>query len=97
MTFRTLLNGHDTAEIICPIKKEVVRTLRRIGFTSVQIECADGTKTYVQLETPIRYEPWVFDRGNLLFNCPLTRNAKLCTEMDIIKFKDGTQKLIQPS
>lgn len=96
MTFETLLKGHVGAEIVCPIKNQVVRTLTRIGEFSVQVKCADGTVTCVALATPIRYEPWALDRGNMLFDCPLCDNAKLCTEMDTIRYADGTKALITP-
>ena len=98
MTFASLMNGHTSAEIRCPFRGEVVRRLTVKG-DMVEVD-AMTIKVDVRLETIITYEPWCMDRGSLLFYSPnLPQHvpvAKLCTELDVIKFEDGTERTIEP-
>lgn len=94
-TFADLMHGHDSAEILCPMQGTIVRKLARVGKNDLKIDALTEVVT-VPLNWPIRYEPWVLDRGNLLFDLPQRPNCKICTEMDTIKFPDGTSYTIAP-
>ena len=90
MTIKDLMSGRTSAEIICRHKGGVVRRLTCDG-DSVTVD-AITEKVTVPLDTPIVYEPWFMDRGNMLFN----GDMKLCTEADLIRFPDGSAHLVLP-
>jgi hypothetical protein len=94
-TFRDLMAGHQLAEIVCPVKGTVVRRLALQG-NALEID-AVTVKVTVDIDDPIRFEPWVLDRGNLLFSAPGFFNAKLCTEADTIRYADGSERSIHPA
>ena len=97
--FKELMSGYESAEIVCPIKNEVVRELT-VNGNIVTIESGPD-KVDVPIYTSVTYEPWMFDRGNLLFwsVIPFTdgEKMKLCTEGDKIKFPDGTEDSVYPT
>ena len=91
LTFRDLMAGHPSAEIDCLVKNALARRLTVEGDTVV-VDALAGLKAVVTLDTDIRYEPWLMDRGSLLFSCPQLpdQDAKLCSEYDIVRYPDGT-------
>ena len=96
--FKELMSGYESAEIVCPIKNEVVRKLVVDGNT-VNIEAGSDTVS-VPIHTAVAYEPWTFDRGNLLFwevAAADDEKLKLCTEGDKIRFPDGTEDSLYPT
>ena len=94
-SFADLMNGHKSAEILNLLNNEVVRRLIVVG-DNVEID-ALSIKIKVPLNTTISYEPWMMDRGNMLFECKeIKGGAKICTELDIIQFPDGTSESITP-
>lgn len=96
MTFQSLMNGHKSAEIRCLYRGELVRRLTVEGDT-VEID-AMTVKVKVPLSTPITFEPWCLDRGNMLFPAPGHGDrAKLCTEHDRITFDDGSEGHVDPA
>lgn len=99
-SFKELMNGQCSAEIFCAMTGNKVRTLTTAGkfngIDMLQIVCADGTEIELPLEEPIAYEPWVFDRGSMLFEHE-TGNLKICTELDIIRFPNGEEFQIEPT
>lgn len=100
-TFSDLLDGHDSAEIRCLYTDRLVRKLRRVGG-EVVVDVTDGTPPIrVSADAVIRHEPWVFDRGNMVFDrgCVLNPSVlpdglgttlKICGEGDPVIFPDGT-------
>lgn len=92
-TFADLMNGHKGAEIRCLYSGKLVRRLTVNGDT-LRFD-AMTVAIDIPLSTPISYEPWVFDRGSLLFSVPNLPDglkvAKLCGEHDPITFDDGTE------
>ena len=92
-TFADLMNGHHGAEIRCLYSGRLVRrlTVKGDGLTFDAMSVAID----IPLDTPITFEPWVFDRGSLLFSVPNMPDgltvAKLCGEHDPITFDDGTE------
>lgn len=94
--FADLMSGHAKAEIICAMKKTLVRRLKVVDGNSVQIDPMEGPPITIPLTTPIKYEPWFMDRGSLLFSCEEMPEAKLCTEFDLVRFPDGNEWPIHP-
>lgn len=95
--FADLMNGKLVAEIVCPVHNRVVRRLY-VNGDRIQIDFLLPPIVSTPMDTPILYEPWCMDRGNLWFPCieaPDGR-AKVCTEGDIIRYEDGTQYGILP-
>ena len=89
------MNGYQSAEIINFVNPDnVVRRLKVID-NQVEIDAITITLT-VPIDTPITYEPWCFDRGSMLFSVPDFPQGKICTELDTIRFPDGTEASIQP-
>lgn len=90
MTIRDFLKNQASAIIVCPIKNIPVR------FLTVQGDevCVDAIteEMWVPLDTELIYQPWVFDRGSILFKAQC-RTLKLCTEADKVRFPDGTECL----
>lgn len=81
-TIRDLLDGATRAEIVNLCGGNVVRVLRTLD-EYVAID-AGGDSVTVPLDTVLIYEPWLMDRGSVLFDSPRGR-LKLCTELDILR------------
>lgn len=94
-TFADLMAGHESAEIYCLYNKDLVRHLKVVG-ERVEVMPMEGDPVSVLLDTPIVYEPWFMDRGSLLFSCRESKQAKICTEADLIRFPDGVEEPIEP-
>jgi hypothetical protein len=95
-TFRDFfLKGNTQVEIVCAVKGAVVRRLTLDGST-VTIDPMQGPTVDIEVSTPITYEPWIFDRGSLLFDCEITapEPAKLCTELDLVRYPDGHEEQV---
>lgn len=105
-SFRELMNGHAEAEIFCIYSGKLVRKLRLVAAgenVHVLINAMAGPIVEVPELTPIDYEPWVFDRGNMTFSGDATRlpefagkTLKICGEEDRIVYGDGTKATINP-
>ena len=100
-SFRDLMNGQQTATITCLYSQKVVRKLTVQG-DRVQIDpnTEDAPAQYpiisVPLDTPITYQPWVMDRGNLNFETPeIPEGAKICGEGDIITFPNEKRSIVR--
>lgn len=79
------LGRFDAVEIINPMNGQVVRTLCSAeGGTAVHILCGDGTEIVVPASQPVQFQPWVFDRGSLIFDFN-GKQAKICTEYDHLR------------
>ena len=98
LTFRTLMNGHTTAEIRCLYTGNLARRLTVKGDV-VEVD-AMTVKVDVRIDTAIVLHPWNFDRGDMMFyspNLPAGMTvAKLCGEHDPIRFEDGTESFVDP-
>lgn len=95
--FRDLLAGHSSCEIVNPLKGNVVRKLSLVdGNRQVAVDAISAVVT-VDLMCEVRFEPWVLDRGNLLFTCEGYPSAKLCTEDDVVRYPDGSEALVRPA
>lgn len=81
------LMANGNCEIVCPIKDEVVRTLT-VKDGVIHLIAGDGTELDINLNTPITYEPWFFDRCSMLFEHEGT-TLKLCTERDTLRTENG--------
>ena len=92
-SFADVMGGYASAEIVCAMKGTVVRTLTATGCGTVNVECPNGESVEVSINTPLAYEPWFMDRGSILFNGSL----KLCTELDRVRYPDGTEATISPA
>ena len=95
-SFAELMNGHQSAEIVCAIKKSVVRRLK-VDADGVHIDPLEGPVIVVPMDTPIVHEPWFMDRGNMLFSCEEfpDDSAKICTELDVVRFPDGHEEVVE--
>lgn len=91
-SFADLMNGRKSAEIVNPLKGNVVRRLTVVGDQLFIFASHEYPILHYPLATPVRYEEWFMDRGSLLFD----KEYKICTEMDTIRYKDGTQGRIFP-
>lgn len=87
-----------TAEIRCLYSGQTVRRLTR-GQGWTVVDAMSGPVLIVPDSTPIAYEPWLMDRGSLLFRHGSMegQNLKLCGEGDSIVFGDGTEETIDPA
>lgn len=95
-SLKDLLGDYNRCEIINPLQGNVVRILTKHG-DKVEID-AITVKVTVPLDTEVRHQPWMFDRGNLLISVPgYGDNAKLCTEADVVRYEDGTEACILPA
>jgi hypothetical protein len=90
-TFRDLMNGQPTAEIVNLMDNKVVRVLT-VNGDEVKIRPGVGDDVIVPMDMAIIYEPWALDRGSLLFG----QGLKICTEMDLIRFPNGDTMTILP-
>ena len=90
-SFKDVMGGYDSAEVLCLYKGDVVRTLTaKDGM--VHMACPNGDSIDVSEDTPVVYEPWMLDRGSLVFN----GNLKLCTEGDHVRYPDGNEDCVVP-
>lgn len=96
--FKGASQGTLLAEIVCPVQNATMRRLENHG-DKVLLACPaePGIWNEFDATTPIIYDPWVFDRGNILIDHPSRGRIKLCTEMDILRFQDGEERMIVPS
>jgi hypothetical protein len=99
LTFSTLMNGRKSAEIFCLYTGKLARRLTVKGDV-IEID-AMTIKVEVRMTTPIVFNAWVFDRGDMTFYAPdlappIGTVAKLCGEGDPIKFDDGTESHVMP-
>jgi hypothetical protein len=95
-TFADLMGKHQSAEILCMMREVVVRRLKVEG-DRVIIDAMQPPIVSVPLTETILYEPWFMDRGSLLFRCrEIGGKGKICTELDIIRYPDGTTETIEP-
>lgn len=85
-----VLGNHNYVEILCPMKGTIARKLTRNG-DSIHLDALTEAID-IPAETPLAYEAWFMDRGSILFN----GNLKLCTEMDIASYPDGSEAVIEP-
>ncbi len=93
-TFADLMGKHQTAEIFCGVRGELVRRLKVEG-DRVVIDAMQPPIVSVPLRAQITYQPWFMDRGSLLFTCKeLNGKGKICTEGDTIRYPDGTEYTI---
>jgi hypothetical protein len=93
MTLDEIMGGEPTAEIVCPIKGEVVRRLTRLRDPHGDWIMVDAITEQVTVpaSTTVVHEPWCMDRGNMLFD-----GMKLCTELDVIRFPSGREGRVTP-
>ena len=96
-TFGDLLGNHAGGEIACMYTGNVVRRLERLPGGNIRVIPGEGPALVVSPETPITFEPWVLDRGNLLFTHPEYpgQTLKICGELDTITYPDGTVDTIR--
>ncbi len=106
-SFKDLMNGHPSATISCLYSGKVVRRLK-VENDTLWIDPLEGPKVLVPLSAPVRYEPWVMDRGNMLFApedvieplslrlVPKETRFKLCGEGDYIEWSDGQFEVVSP-
>lgn len=85
-SFRDLMQ-HGDCTIACLYSGETVRTLTVEGDTC-HLVAGDGTELDIPLDTPITFEPWVFDRGNMIFEHE-GETLKICGEADILTAESG--------
>lgn len=90
-----VLGKHETAEIRCLYQGTIARKLKRLPDNMVEIEALTWFLV-VSADTPVKYEPWVMDRGNMLFDPPNYPSVKLCGEADSVCYPDGTQESVEP-
>lgn len=91
MRIKDLMGDHTSAEIRCMYRGEVVRRLTVNG--NVLHLDAITESLDLPLDTELKLEPWVFDRGSIVFDHPRGR-LKFCGEMDPITFEDGTEQRV---
>jgi hypothetical protein len=96
MIVRTLgdvLGSYNYAEVSCVYSGNVVRKLTRLT-DGIEIDYITG-KVVVPAFTEFRFEPWVLDRGNMLFDIPGHPGAKFCGEYDVITYPDGKRESVE--
>jgi hypothetical protein len=91
-----VLGSYDSAEILCLYQRTVARRLKRLPEGKVEVD-AITVKVVVDATTPLNYQPWVFDRGSLLFDLPDHPGAKFCGEADIVRYPDDTTDSVEPA
>ena len=69
--------------VTCLYTGNHVRTISKVGKNMVVIHPAEGDAIVVSGETPVTHEPWVFDRGNLVFKHD-GETLKLCGVGDVM-------------
>ena len=97
-TFGDLLKGHTRGEIHCLYTGEMVRQLSLDVRGNVVLNPMSGPTLVISPKTPLKFEPWVMDRGSLIFHHEDIPNQplKLCGEGDTIRYEDGTESSIIP-
>jgi hypothetical protein len=102
-SFRTLMNEQTEATIACLYTGKLVRHLTVDGEqVIIDPNIGDDDEQHpiitVDLDTPIGYTPWVFDRGNMTFEHEsIPQGAKICGEGDVITYGDGEKRSIMPT
>lgn len=95
-TFADLIS-RGNGSIACLYTGNVVRQLTLQDNGIVHVVAGDGTSFDIPSDTPILYQPWVMDRGNLLFEIPeVYGQLKICGEADILTTEDGERYSIVP-
>jgi hypothetical protein len=96
--FADLLNGHTSAELRCLYTGSLVRKFVLSDSGDIFLDPTEGPGLYVPASTPVYYEPWVMDRGSILFRHKQYGDTllKLCGKGDPIRFEDGTEDLVEP-
>jgi hypothetical protein len=105
--FAELMSGEPRAEIRCLYTGTLVRVLTvSSDWQTIEIDpqIGDAGKLTVPITTPITYQPWTFDRGNMLFPAPDgTGNftpgtpLKICGEGDPITYASGESATVDPA
>jgi len=90
--FRDLM-VHGACTIQCLYSGETVRTLTPRGDDDCLLVAGDGTAITIPLDTEITFEPWVFDRGNLIFSLPAEGTLKICGESDWLTAGEETYQI----
>lgn len=96
-TLAELMNGHESAEIICAVRGSVVRRLVVCDGT-LEIDASGpwGREEFAApLEAEISLRPWFMDRGDVVLTADSGQMIKLCTEYDLIRYEDGTTAAVQ--
>lgn len=88
-----VLGKYNTAEVSCVYTGNVVRKLTRLT-DGIEIDYIEGN-VVVPAHTEFRFEPWVMDRGNMLFDIPGHPCAKFCGEFDVITYPDGKKESVE--
>jgi hypothetical protein len=108
--FAELMSGNSRAEIRCLYTGNLVRVLTvSPDYRTVEIDpmLPNHAPIRVPITTPITYEPWMFDRGNMLFpesalikdhpTAPSETRLKICGEGDPITYPDGESATVNPA
>lgn len=85
-SFRDLMQ-HGDCTIKCFYSGQTVRTLTVVG-DNCHLLAGDGTELDIPLDTPITYEPWTMDRGNMNFTLD-GQPLKICGEADVLTAESG--------
>ena len=103
-TLRAFMQGQLGAEIRCAYRGTIVRKLVvNADSNIVDIDFGNGEVHGLDLDLELCYEPWVMDRGSITFQIPshILRpgmspdgRGKLCTELDVVCFDDGTEAVV---
>lgn len=93
-----VLRHHHSAEIRCMYTNNIARKLSRDQNNNVVLDSLVGEPIALHPDTPIIFEPWVMDRGSILFEFKdddgVIHLYKLCGEFDHIQFEDGVEDRI---
>lgn len=85
---------HGDCTISCLYTGQQVRTLTLKG-DNCHCLAGDGTELDIPLDTPVIHQPWVLDRGNMIFKHGHDQ-LKICGEADILRTEDGTEYSVMP-
>ena len=100
-----LLGGKPKSEIRCMYTGKTVRKLTADG-DGVLVDVMDGSPVVrIPAATPVTHQPWVFDRGNLLFPKAVVPSLasipgdklKICGAHDRVVFPDGSEESADPA
>jgi len=91
MTIREFLAPHQSAEILCAYTKNVVRRIALTQSGTVEVD-AITESVEVSADAKVRVQPCFWDRGNILVDSIGRGTIKLCTEADVVRFADGTER-----
>ncbi len=91
------LGAKDSATIACLYTGKVVRILTKRPDGNIILDPTEGESLVLSSDTDLIFEPWVMDRGSILFRCPQFGETllKLCGEEDTLSFPDGTKHAIR--